>query len=192
MKRRSFLRLGMALAALTLLSGHTPYRQWVVYRKKHLLVGCHRSDSVTYALAQSCVEVLATHLPEARARVARARDLRRLADLLNSDQLKTVILSPQAAQEMASGYPSDRIRTPVPLTGLAPLALPEVGERFLFAHRDLPARHAWLISAALFESSLTRSTPLTGMPLDWHPGSQGYLGGDPLPFLDEENSNQDP
>ena len=45
--RRQVLRLGGALAAAVLLSGHTPYGQWVVYRKKHLLIGCHKADEPT-------------------------------------------------------------------------------------------------------------------------------------------------
>ena len=39
MERRAFLgaavRAGLVVTAAGLLPGHTPYRQWVVYRKKH-------------------------------------------------------------------------------------------------------------------------------------------------------------
>jgi len=45
--RRRALRLSVGAAAALLLSGHTPYRQWVVYRKKHLLIGCHKADPET-------------------------------------------------------------------------------------------------------------------------------------------------
>ena len=44
MNRRHALRLSVAAVATLLLSGHTPYGQWVVYRKKHLLIGCHKAD----------------------------------------------------------------------------------------------------------------------------------------------------
>ena len=55
MKRRLVLRLSAAIVAELLLSAHTPYGQWVVYRKKHLLIGCHKADPVTYDLAKRVI-----------------------------------------------------------------------------------------------------------------------------------------
>ena len=75
MNRRRLIRTGGAAAAAFWLSGHTPYGQWVVYRKKHLLIGCHRADPQTYELAKQLVAILEDRLPKARARIARARAL---------------------------------------------------------------------------------------------------------------------
>ena len=58
MNRRALLRAGATAAAAILLGGHTPYGQWVVYRKKHLLIGCHKEDPRTYVLAKEAVALL--------------------------------------------------------------------------------------------------------------------------------------
>jgi hypothetical protein len=50
-RRQAAGRLVAAAALVMLLGGHTPYGQWVVYRKKHLVIGCHREDPATYELA---------------------------------------------------------------------------------------------------------------------------------------------
>ena len=72
MNRRRIVTLAAAAAAQLALWGHTPYGLWVVYRKKHLLIGCHRGDPETYVLAKRVVGLLEEHLPAAKSRVARA------------------------------------------------------------------------------------------------------------------------
>jgi hypothetical protein len=61
MWRRAVLRSTLIGGAWLLASAHTPYRQWQVYRRRHLLIGCSRTDAPTYPLAQKIVEVLAAH-----------------------------------------------------------------------------------------------------------------------------------
>jgi hypothetical protein len=72
MNRRALLRTALVAAGALVLGGHTPYPQWTVYRRKHLLIGSHRADLGTWRAAQEIVALLEGHLPEARARVARA------------------------------------------------------------------------------------------------------------------------
>ncbi len=76
MNRRRALWLSVGAAMVLLLGGHTPYGQWVVYRKKHLLIGCHKADPETYDLAKRVVALLDAHLPAAKSRVARAPNAR--------------------------------------------------------------------------------------------------------------------
>lgn len=74
MNRRGFLgAVGAVACAPSLVHAHTPYQQWIVYRKKHLLIGCHREDLRTWDLAKELVGIFDVQLPAARARIARAR-----------------------------------------------------------------------------------------------------------------------
>ena len=195
--RRAFLGRAILLAgAGLLLTGHTPYRHWDIYRQAHLLIGCHKADPETYALAQETVIVLADRLPKAKARVARAPHPERLASLIGTGQLAVAVLHRDDAFAMATG--SDRFAPygALPLRVLAPL-----GERLLVAHADLPERHAWLITGALVGSPLvpdidrpktqtsttngatTQDTSLEGSAwLPWHPGSRAFLTGAPEPL----------
>ena len=177
MNRRQVLRLATAMVAELLLCGHTPYGQWVVYRKKHLLIGCHRADPATYDLAKRVVAVLAEHLPAAKSRVARAPDAERLASLLGTAQLDVATLSPPDAATMLHGTGRFEPYGAIALRVLAP-----VGGRLLVARADFPEQHAWLVTRALAGSdllpALARSSEL-GIP--WHPGSLAYLRGRPQP-----------
>ena len=65
MLRRKFVQAGLIATVWFAASAHTPYRQWQVYRQRHLLIGTSKADSPTYPLGQKIAEVLATHLPGA-------------------------------------------------------------------------------------------------------------------------------
>lgn len=94
MNRRRFLA---ASAAATLVPGlahaHSPWGQYAVYRQKHLLVLSTRDDAPSYPYSKRLVEAINLGAPEASARPARARDLRRAYDLLRSDQFQFALLS---------------------------------------------------------------------------------------------------
>lgn len=159
--RRAVLAgLGAALAAPAL--AHTPYRQWVIYRRKHLLIGCHRGDDAGYARAKAVVETLATHLPDARARAARAPSAPRLAGLIATDQMDVAVLHTDAAMGMAEASGPFESYGPQPLTTLARLG----DTHLLVAHSRFKGAHAGLVSEALADKSTTPAEP----PLPWHPG----------------------
>ena len=158
---------GVAAPAL----GHTTYRQWVVYRKKHLLIGCHRQDPETYDIAKSIVADLDDALPAARARPARAPRPERLASLLGTEQLEVAVLAPEDAREMAVGHGRFEPYGVLPLRVLSAR-----GDRLLIAHERLPARHGWLVSEAL---GLVNPADMAG--LSWHPGAQAFRTGQALP-----------
>lgn len=177
MKRRLALRLAAGAAAAVVLGGHTPYGQWVVYRKKHLLIGCHKGDPETYVLAKRAVALLAEHLPAAKSRVARAPDSGRLASLLGTGQMEVAILSATDATAMAEGSGRFAPYGPVAVRLLLP-----VGGRLLLSRADFPERHAWLVTGALAGTELAPAPdPAAGAAVPWHSGSLAYLEGEPEP-----------
>lgn len=182
MLRRTFVRAGIGLVGACAWVGlpaqaHTPYRQWVVYRRKHLLIGCHRQNPATYTLAQRIVAVLETRLPEARARVARAPTPGRLASLLATEQLDVALLDFADAAAMAGGEKR-----------FAPYGRIDLSALFLFpgyaliGRTALPAKHAWLIAHALRDSELDEPQSAgSDPPLAWHRGVDLFLAGAPPP-----------
>lgn len=180
MNRRRAIKAIALAAGATLLSGHTPYGQWVVYRKKHLLIGCHRADQQTYELAKQLVAILEDRLPKARARVARAPTAGRLASLLGTDQMDVAVLAWAEAAAMAKGQADFKPYGAIPLRLIAP-----VGEHALVAHERFPARHSWLVRAALSASPLIRGQAPSGPSrIKLHPGSRAFVEGKPEPATD--------
>lgn len=177
MSRRRFLQgCGLAAAGF-LLGGHTPYNQWVVYRKKHLLIGCHKGDPRGYVLAKETIAALDRHLPAAKARVARAPHAGRLASLLATDQLETAVLTEADAVAMRDGADGFAPYGPVDLRISTP-----IGDRLLVVRADFPKRHAWLLAEALSHTDLARLRDDTrpSRPA-WHAGSLAFFDGKPLP-----------
>jgi hypothetical protein len=179
MNRRSILRLSSGAAAVLLLSAHTPYGQWVVYRKKHLLIGCHKEDPVTYDLAKKVAARFAEHLPAAKSRVARAPSAGRLASLLGTEQMEIAILGPADASAMVRGDGNFKAYGAIALRALMP-----VDGRILLCRADFPARHGWLVALALIGSELVpKFEPSRDLAIPWHPGSLAFLEGKPEPVF---------
>jgi len=179
-RRQILSGLALVVAGAGSSRAHTPFGQWVVYRKKHLLIGAHRADPETYALAKRLSAALGLHLPKAKSRVARAPTAGRLASLLGTDQLDVAVLAKSDAIAMRDGaghfHPYGRID----LTLLTALS-----DHVLVAHARFPKRHAWLVAAALHESGLDPE-PADGTGLDLHPGSQAFISGEPEPEPDPQ------
>ena len=173
--RRTFLLAG-ALLLPAYGRAHTPYRQWKVLRQRFLLVHSTREDLGGDALAERVVATLDRLLPEARAMVARARDLERLASLLTTDQAVLGVMRPAEAQALYrsegrfAGAKGDGVR-----------ALLAIDDRLLVTVADLPRHHAWLLCAALTESGsdLQAAVPDSEAP-PVHPGALAYARGEPL------------
>lgn len=177
MNRRAFLWVPVLLAGWQAAGAHTPYRQWVVYRKKHLLIGAHRADPATYDLARKLAAVLAHSLPKSRCRVARAPTAQRLASLIGTDQLDVAVLDPADAIAMLNGSGRFEPYGPISIRQLA-----RIGGRLLVAHERLPARHAWLIAATLDQTKTIDMRKLEPEPdISWHSGALSYLRGKPQP-----------
>jgi len=180
MRRRHLLRLGLGAAALLLTQGHTPYRQWVIYRKRRLLIGTSRADGPSYPLGLKVAEVLIEALPASKARASRAPDAWRLASLLSTAQLDVGILSVEDAAALQDG------RAPFADFGGVPLRrLFSFGGYLLVSRPDFPDRHAFLISEALAEHGIDVPgiepiEPDRG-PVPIHPGTRAYAEAQPLP-----------
>ena len=179
--RRALLAGALAGAALLLpgraLLAHTPYRQWKVYRQRHLMLGASREDAASYPKAKAIQALLEEHLPEASARVARARTRRRLADLLATDQLRIILLSVEDAAALSQGRP--------PFGGpLAVRTLWRFGDHVMVVRASFPPTHAWVLArtfaqhgAALAGSS---SAP-ADLVVPLHEGVRIARDGGPMP-----------
>jgi hypothetical protein len=184
MRRRTALKLGLAGAAWLLCGAHTPYGQWQVYRRRHLMIGTSRADAPTYPLGQRVAEVLATYLPESSARVTRGPDAWRLASLLTSGQIEVVLLTTAALVALRDGS------TPFEAFGATRLCSLVVfggqgGAHWLVCRPDFPDRHAYLVVETLaIHGDLTlggRTPDPATSPVPLHPGVLAYLRGEPVP-----------
>ena len=179
--RRALLAAALAGAALLVpgrtLLAHTPYRQWQVYRQRHLMIGASREDPATYPKAKEIQAFLEKHLPEANARVARARTRRRLADLLATDQIRIVLLSIEDAVALGRGRPPFR-------GAVAVRTLWRFGDHVLVVRPSFPPAHAWILARTFEEqgAALAGSPPAPAHPeLPLHEGVRIARDGGPMP-----------
>ena len=103
MDRRTFVRLlGLAGAAGGVM-GHSPYRQWQVYRKSRLIIVTSAADPASHPLGETVATLLVRHLPETRALATRAGDSLEIVKLLASNQLDLAILPAPDARDARLG-----------------------------------------------------------------------------------------
>jgi len=144
MNRRFFLKRAVkgtaAATAALLVSAHTPYRQWVVYRKRHLLVLCCREDPRSYGLAKDVAALLAEYLPASKARVTRAPYHERFASLIKTNQLDVGIIARDLVPALLAGEPPFAEVGPTPARALYVL-----GDHLLISRTGFPARHAYQV-----------------------------------------------
>ena len=184
LSRRVLLRLGVLAAASVLCAAHTPYRQWVAYRRKHLLILSDRTDPPSYPLSVAVAATLDTHLPASKARASRARDLDRLASLITTGQLEVALMRHADAAALTAGEP--------PMAGYRPVALrilAVLGEHLLICRDDFPDQHAYLVAEAIEENRGEIEEQMAGLAdgpaipesLPVHAGALAYRQGLPLP-----------
>ncbi len=143
-ERRRVMTSIAAVSAWFVTSGHTPYRQWQVYRQKHLLIGTNKSEPLTYDLGKKMAALLMRELPASRARVARAPHAWRLASLMTTDQIPLVLLSAADATALAEGRDGFEAFGEVELR-----ALFRIGAYWLICRPDFPDDHAVLLTRTL-------------------------------------------
>ena len=164
MIRRAFLAGLVAGAVAPVAQAHTLYPQWVAYRRKHLLIGCHRKDPETFRLTQALVARINHALPKAKARAARAPHPERLASLIGTGQMEVAVLPVSEALAMRAG---EGKFAPYGRIGL--MQISGFGAHVLVADSGFPDRHGWMLSAALEEGAITQATSdSAALPL--HPG----------------------
>ena len=86
------LSIGVLLASFFLMA-HAPWGQHQVYRQMHMLIMCSKKDSGAFKFTKFVVGYFKEHLPESKARVARAPHEDRIFALLKTDQIPLAILS---------------------------------------------------------------------------------------------------
>lgn len=182
--RRQVLHLSIALGAAAVLQGHTPYRQWAVYRKRRLLIGSSRTDPASYSLSKLVAETLFDHLPASRARASRAPHAWRLASLLATEQLDVGILAAGDAAALAEG------RAPFEdMGGLDLRQLFTFGGHLLVSRSDFSARHAYLVSETLDRHGGSipgaRMIAAVGKSIPPHEGTLAYGQGLPPPVAED-------
>lgn len=160
--------VGIFLSSLA--KAHTPYKQWVVYRKKHLLIGTDKSIEGSYPLGKQFASILAVYLPESRARVARAPNSERIASLLTTGQLDVALLPRRQAVALAQGDS--------PFADYGPIELRTLyvnGDFLLVCRADFPDQHAYLVTETLVRNISKKLDVSLGSEIPLHPGSLNYL-----------------
>ena len=129
-----------------LLGGHSPYRQWDVYRKARLVLLVSATDETSVRLAQALAAIYAHRLPQSRATYARARDTNDMVRLIASKQLElALMLEPDAHAAYTGAEPfADNGR--VALRTLAAL-----GDHLFVCLEDVPKGAAYMLVEALTE-----------------------------------------
>jgi hypothetical protein len=170
LSRRAAWRVLAGLLVAGLVEAHTPYRQWVVYRKKHLLIGTDKTVEGSYPLGKRLAAVLAEKLPESRARVARAPNSTRIASLLATGQFDVALLPSQQAVALEQGRP--------PFASYEAMALRSLfasGDFLLVCRPDFPEEHAYLVTSILVRDSDQKIDSTVEFLIPLHPGSRAYL-----------------
>ncbi len=184
MNRRTLLRLTAASASWLLLTGHSPYRQWEVYRKARLIVLVNTEETVSVQLGLAIAALLAKHLPESRAMMARARDINDVVRLIASKQLDTALFRDEdaAAAFMGAGRFADNGKVPL-------RALAQCGTYVFACRDDMPRSNGYQIAETIAErwkeidSGLVNGSPnprpSSSMRIPLHPGALEYYEDHP-------------
>lgn len=183
MNRRGLLRLAAASGLWFVLTGHSPYRQWDVYRKVRLVVLVNAEDAVSVQLGQEIAGLLAVHLPESRAMMARARAINDLVRLLASKQLDTALMREEDAFAAFGGSGRFADNGKVPLRALA-----QFGSYLFVCRDDLPKPNGYQIAETIAEqwraidaklvAGASGPKPLSSMRIPIHSGALEYYEDD--------------
>ena len=177
MRRRVVSALA-SVGAWLLLTGHSPYRQWRVFRQRYLLITTSRDDPGGDDLGERVAAVLAARLPESRAMVSRASSVERIASLMATGQADVAVLAAGAAQALYRGQP------PLAHYGPFPLRVIVAAEQYrLVCGAEFPRHHGYLVAEALADD---RSGPPLRVPdpdaagIPAHPGALAFARGEPV------------
>jgi len=180
MNRRVCLRSLCAAAAVSLLGGHSPYRQWDVYRKARLVLLVSATDETSVRLAQALVAIYAQQLPESRATYARARDNNDMVRLIASKQLEVALMLEGAAHAAFTGAEPFADNGRVALRTLAAL-----GEHLFVCLEDVPNAAAYMLVDTLaerwrdldpaFVGQASGPKPPQSLRVPLHPGASEFF-----------------
>ena len=103
MNRRSLLVSGTAVAAWALLSGHSPYRKFQIYRKTRLIVMAPNDDPRAGAVADGLANFFAAYWKDSKSTSGRAQTAPEVVRLLVTNQLDVAVLSQRDAIAARAG-----------------------------------------------------------------------------------------
>jgi len=148
--------------------GHSPYRQWAVYRDTHLVVVAGDDVPGAFQVSEDVARCLAAHLPRSHAVAARARSAREAMRLLGTRQLPLGVVAAVDAADAALGRGAFAGDGPLPLKALAGL-----GPYLVVALDDFPVPLAREIAGTLAEHPLPDVPPSAAPPpIPLHPGAE--------------------
>lgn len=178
MTRRSFLTAAAAGAGWLLLTAHSPYRQWVIYRQTHLVILTSRDDPGADDLGEKVAARVREALPDSKAAVGRGPKVLRIASLIATRQAEVGVVSRANALAMLHGTaPFDQV-------GAIDLRVLARNDDYLLVCRDdFPRTHAYLVAEAIVE----QGNPLgmfipepTTAEIPAHAGALAFASGHPL------------
>ena len=181
LRRRGLFRVALALTAVLAASGHAPYGQWKIYRKRNLLILTSRSDAPSFPIGERVASLLAARLPESHAQVSRAPNTDRVASLISTRQMDVAVLSRNDAANLLAGRAPFADYGPVPLRAIVAL-----GDYLLVCREDFQLLHARLLAQTLMEnrhelglavSSPDASERTAGPSVPTHRGAVDYFVG---------------
>ena len=171
--------MAAAGCALALLTAHSPYRQWEVYRKSRLVIVASFEEQEAVRLGRRLADALARHIPQSRAMLARARDTNDMFRLLGSKQLDMALVGEADAHAAAGGASGGKI----PLRSLA-----RIGPYLLVCREEFPRANAYEIAETLadrwreiFEptAGVAGPRPPASVRVALHPGAGEYYADHP-------------
>ncbi len=168
-------------AAAALLPGHSPYRQWYVYRATHLLVATDDARPGALDVATSIASAIAVRWPDTKAAPAAARSPAEVVKLLRSGQLQVGLLPAAEAVDALEGRGRFAEDGRLPLRAVA-----VIGGDVLVVLESFAPERARAIAQALVESRaggpLAKKDSLRGpAPIPFHPGALDYYRGKSAP-----------
>jgi TRAP-type uncharacterized transport system substrate-binding protein len=147
MKRRQFVEIGLATGLWAMLTGHSPYKQWDVFRKTRLVVLVNADDPGSVKFGTALAEFYAKQLPDSRATFARAKNKHDMVRLIASKQLEVALLNESDAYAVLSGAEPYADNGKVPLRAMA-----AIGEYLFICRDDLPQQGVHMLTEALAEN----------------------------------------
>ena len=181
MNRRQFLSLAAGSAGWVLLSGHSPYRQWIVYRETHLIILTSRDDPGADDLGEKFAAIVRAALPGSKAAVGRGPHVQRIASLISTGQVAVGVVSRPNALAMYRG------KGPFRQYGAIPLRVLVQNDAYRMVCRDdfLP-QHGFLLAEALMENGRDLGLSIPGRDaadagdIPPHVGALAFAQGRPL------------
>jgi TRAP-type uncharacterized transport system substrate-binding protein len=179
LNRRGWLRVAAAGGLWLALAGHSPYRQWDVYRKTRLILLTSAADPQSVLLGSALAGIYLKRLPESRATMARARDGNDLVRLLASRQLDVAVMrEPDAFAALAGNAPF------ADSGGVRLRALAALGEHLFVCREEVPNGSAYMLIEALaagwdeLDPALLQKAPgprpSGSLAVPLHPGAAEY------------------